>query len=66
MVQYRVFHHENEFIKRKYHTNRIESLRSFAKRRLIKFNSQADEKLILHLKEGEYGINPENKNFEHF
>ncbi len=62
MVQYRVFHHENEFIKRKYHTNRIESLRSFAKRRLIKFNSQ----LILHLKEGEYGINPENKNFEQF
>ena len=60
MVQYRVFHHENEFIKRKYHTNRIESLR------LIKFNSQADEKLILHLKEGEYGINPENKNFEQF
>ena len=47
---YRVFHHENEFVRGKSHVNGIESFWSFAKRRLAKFNGLTDEKFIFNIK----------------
>ena len=63
---YRVFHHENEFVRGKSHVNGIESFWSFAKRRLAKFNGLTDEKFILHLKECECRFNPRNEDFSKF
>ncbi len=65
-THYRVFHHENEFVRGKSHVNGIESFWSFAKRRLAKFNGLTDEKFILHLKECECRFNLRNENFEQF
>ncbi len=65
-THYRVFHHENEFVRGKSHVNGIESFWSFAKRRLTKFNGLTDEKFILHLKECECRFNLRNENFEQF
>ena len=63
---YRVFHHENEFVREKSHVNGIESFWSFAKRRLAKFNGLTDEKFISHLKECECRFNLRNENFAVF
>ena len=63
---YRVFHHENEFVRGKSHVNGIESFWSFAKRRLAKFNGLTDEKFILHLKECECRFNLRNEDFSKF
>ena len=65
-THYRVFHHENEFVRGKSHVNGIESFWSFAKRRLAKFNGLTDEKFILHLKECECRFNFRNENVEQF
>ena len=65
-THYRVFHHENEFVRGKSHVNGIESFWSFAKRRLAKFNGLTDEKFILHLKECECRFNLRNENFADF
>ncbi len=65
-THYRVYHHENEFVRGKSHVNGIESFWSFAKRRLAKFNGLTDEKFILHLKECECRFNFRNENFEQF
>ena len=65
-THYRVFHHENEFVRGKSHVNGIESFWSFAKRRLAKFNGLTDEKFILHLKECECRFNLRNENFANF
>ncbi len=65
-THYRVFHHENEFVRGKSHVNGIESFWSFAKRRLAKFNGLTDEKFILHLKECECRSNLKNENFADF
>ncbi len=65
-THYRVYHHENEFVRGKSHVNGIESFWSFAKRRLTKFNGLTDEKFILHLKECECRFNFRNENFEQF
>ena len=62
-THYRVFHHENEFVRGKSHVNGIESFWSFAKRRLAKFNGLTDEKFVLHLKECECRFNLRNENF---
>ncbi len=37
-INYRVHHHENEFVRGKSHINDIESFWNFAKRYLAKFN----------------------------
>lgn len=65
-THYRVFHHENEFVREKSHVNGIESFWSFVKRRLAKFNGLTDEKFILHLKECECRSNIRNENFAVF
>ena len=65
-THYRVFHHENEFVRGKSHVNGIESFWSFAKRRLAKFNGLTDEKFILHLKKCECRFNLRNENFADF
>lgn len=65
-THYRVYHHENEFVRGKSHVNGIESFWSFAKRRLAKFNGLTDEKFILHLKECECRFNFRNENFTLF
>jgi transposase len=44
--RYLVFHSESEFARRKSHVNGIENFRSFAKRRLFKFNSRATDKFF--------------------
>ncbi len=54
---YRVFHSENEFARGKSHINGIESFRSYAKRRMAKFNGVPKEKFVLHLKESEWRWN---------
>ncbi len=65
-THYRVFHHENEFVRGKSHVNGIESFWSFAKRRFAKFNGLTDEKFVLHLKECECRFNLRNENFADF
>jgi len=57
---YRVFHHENEFARGKFHVNGIECFWSYAKRRLAKFNGLTDDKFVLHLKECECRFNHRN------
>lgn len=47
---YRVFHSKYEFARGKCHVNGIESFRSFAKRRMAKFNGLTDKNFLLHLK----------------
>jgi len=54
---YRVFHSRNEFARGKSHVNDIDNFRSFAKRRLAKFNGCASDKFVLHLKECEFCYN---------
>jgi transposase-like protein len=43
---YRVFHHENEFVRGKSHVNGIEAFLSYAKRRFAKFNGCSSQTFI--------------------
>ena len=54
---YRVFHDKDEFARGKCHVNGIESFRSYAKRRLAKFNGIASARFVLYLKECEFRFN---------
>lgn len=54
---HRVIHSENEFARGKQHINWIESFRSYAKRRLTKFNWVPKHKFELYLKECEFRFN---------
>ena len=54
---YRVFHSRNELARGKSHVNGIENFRSFAKRRLAKFNGCASYKFVLHHKGCEFRYN---------
>ena len=54
---HRVIHSENEFARWKQHINWIESFRSYAKRRLTKFNWVPKHKFELYLKECEFRFN---------
>lgn len=63
---YRVFHHENEFVRGRSHINGIESFWSFAKRRLMKFNGTRKQYFMLHLKESELRWNHRGENLYAF
>ncbi len=54
---HRVIHSQNEFARWKQHINWIESFRSYAKRRLAKFNWVPKHKFELYLKECEFRFN---------
>lgn len=54
---HRVIHNENEFARGTQHINWIESFRSYAKRRLVKFNWIPKHKFDLYLKECEFRFN---------
>ena len=58
---YRVFHSENEFARGKCHVNEIENFRSFAKRRLAKYNGCDSDKFVLYLMECEWRYNHRNE-----
>jgi transposase-like protein len=45
---YRVFHHENEFVRGKSHVNGMEAFWSYAKRRLAKFNGCSSQTFTFH------------------
>lgn len=53
----RIFHHKNEFARKRNHVNGIESFWSYAKRRLRKFNGVPKDKFLLYLKESEWRFN---------
>jgi len=57
----RVNHAADEFARGASHVNGIESFRSFAKRRLQKFNGIPARNFYLHLKECEYRFNHRNE-----
>jgi transposase-like protein len=57
---YRVRHGNNEFARGKSHINGIESFRSCAKRRLMKFHGIPQSTFYLHLKECEFRCNNPN------
>jgi transposase len=59
---YRVHHGMNEFARGTHHIDGIESFRSFAKRRLQKFNGVSARTFNLHLKECERRFNNRSKN----
>ena len=59
---YRIRHGNDEFTHGKNHINGIESLWSYAKRRLEKFHGIPKEKFNLHLKECEFRFNYRNQN----
>ena len=59
---FRVNHGSNEFANDQSHINGIESFRSFAKRRLQKFNGVPAETFHLHLKECEWRFNHRRDN----
>ena len=59
----RIFHHKNEFARRRNHVNGIESFWSYTKRRLRKFNGVPKDKFLLYLKESEWRFN-NRKNLE--
>ena len=59
---FRVNHSNNEFASGERHINRIESFRSYAKRRLAKFNGVAKHMFYLHLKETEFRFNHRRDN----
>jgi transposase len=52
----------NEFARGRHHINGIESFRSFAKRRLQKFNGVSAQTFNLHSKECEWRFNSKSKN----
>jgi transposase len=52
----------NEFARGTHHIDGIESFRSFAKRRLQKFNGVSARTFNLHLKECEWRFNNRSKN----
>ncbi len=54
---YRVYLRQNKFARVKSHVNGTESLCSFAKRRLSKFNGLTSKYFVLHLKECEFRFN---------
>jgi transposase-like protein len=58
---YRVFHSEDEFARGRPHVDGIENFRSFAKRRLAKFNGCASDKFLIRLKESEFRYNHRNE-----
>ena len=58
---YRVFHSENEFARGKCYVNEIENFRSFAKRRLAKYNGCDSDKFVLYLMECEWRYNHRNE-----
>lgn len=53
----RIYHHKNEFARKKNHVNGIESFWSYTKRRLRKFNGVPKDKFLLYLKESEWRFN---------
>ena len=59
---FRVHHGKNEFARGDCHINGIESFRSYAKRRLAKFNSVPRQTFHLHLKECEFRFNHREEN----
>ena len=65
-THYRVFQHENEFVRGKSHVNEIECFLSYAKRRISKFNGLVGDKFILHLKESKARFNHRDDNFATF
>ena len=58
---YRVFRSHDEFVRGKSHVSGTENFRSFAKRRLAKFNGCASDKFVPHLKECEFRYNHRNE-----
>lgn len=59
---FRVDHGRDQFVRGPHHVNGIESLWSYAKRRLQKFNGVPARTFYLHLKECEYGFNNRDNN----
>jgi transposase-like protein len=59
---YRLNHNANEFVRGSQHINGIESVWSFAKRRLAKFNGLHHHTFYLHLKETEWRFNHRRHN----
>jgi transposase len=59
---FRVDHGDNQFADGTNYINGIESFRSFAKRRLQKFNGVSPQTFYLHLKECEYRFNDRKQN----
>lgn len=57
---FRVNHGQNEFARGNAHVNGIESFWSYAKRRLIQFNSVPMHTFYLHMKETEFRFNHRN------
>lgn len=53
----RIYHHKNEFARKRNHVNGIESFWSYTKRRLRKFNGVPKNKFLLYLKESEWRFN---------
>lgn len=53
----RIYHHKNEFARKRNHVNGIESFWSYTKRRLRKFNGVPKDKFLLYLKESEWRFN---------
>lgn len=53
----RIYHHKNEFARKKNHVNGIESFWSYVKRRLRKFNGVPRDKFLVYLKESEWRFN---------
>lgn len=53
----RIYHHKNEFARKRNHVNGIESFWSYVKRRLRKFNGVPKDKFLLYLKESEWRFN---------
>jgi transposase len=62
LKHFRVNHGSIEFVRGASHVNGIEGFRSFAKRRLQKFNGVSAGTFHLHLKECEYRFNDRHKN----
>lgn len=58
---YRVQHGQDEFVRGNSHINGIESLWSYAKRRLARFNGLRKEHFLIHLKETEFRFNHRNE-----
>lgn len=60
----RINHSDDVFAVGDVHINGIESFRSYAKRRLQKFNGVSNKTFSLHLKECEYRFNHRHENLE--
>lgn len=59
---HRIHHEANEFARGKNHVNGIESFWSFTKARLAKLHGVRRDRLLLHLKEGEWRFNYRKEN----